>query len=66
MEVQKLLDISALQKEMDTLKLEKQQEYAKYQEVRTQARELETIKRNVDSLLSAPQKSEKKKEREEI
>lgn len=38
---------------------EKKQEYGQYQQIRTQAREMETIKRNVDSLLSAPDKSQR-------
>lgn len=64
MGVQKLPDISTLKKEMDSLTAEKQQEYGDYQKIRTQARELETIKRNVDQLLAVPQKEEREKNQE--
>ena len=59
--VQKLPDTAALKQEMAALTEEKKQEYSQYQQIRTQAREIETIKKNVDSLLSAPKQSEKEK-----
>lgn len=59
MGVQKLPDTSALQKERDTLMAEKQKDYTEYQKIRKQAKEMETIKRNVDSLLSIPKLEEK-------
>ena len=61
MGVQKLPDTAALKQEMAALTEEKKQEYSQYQQIRTQAREIETIKKNVDSLLSAPKQSEKEK-----
>lgn len=64
MGVQKLPDTASLKKERDTLTAEKQAAYAEYQKIRTQAREMETIKRNVDSLLSVPQKAEREKNQE--
>lgn len=59
MGVQKLPDTAALQTERDTLTAEKQKEYGKYQKIRSQAKEMDTIKRNVDSLLSVPKQEEK-------
>lgn len=59
MGVQKLPDTAALQKERDTLMAEKQKDYTEYQKIRKQAKEMETIKRNVDSLLSIPKQEEK-------
>ena len=59
MGVQKLPDTVALKQEMAALTEEKKQEYSQYQQIRTQAREMETIKKNVDSLLSAPDKSQR-------
>lgn len=59
MGVQKLPDTAALQAERDTLTVEKQKEYGEYQKIRTQAKEMDTIKRNVDSLLSVPKQEEK-------
>ena len=64
MGVQKLPDIAALKKEMDSLTAEKQQEYGEYKNIRTQARELDTIKRNVDQLLSVLPKEEREKNQE--
>ena len=64
MGVQKLPDVTALKKEMDFLAAEKQQEYGEYQKIRVQARELDTIKRNVDQLLSVPPKEEREKNQE--
>lgn len=64
MGVQKLPDTAALKQEMAALTEEKKQEYSQYQQIRTQAREMETIKQNVDSLLSAPKQSEKEKNQE--
>ena len=64
MGVQKLPDTAALQKERDTLMAEKQKDYTEYQKIRKQAKEMETIKRNVDSLLSIPQGAAKLKKRE--
>lgn len=64
MGVQKLPDIAALKKEMDSLTAEKQQEYGIYQKIKVQAKELDTIKRNVDQLLSVPQKEEREKNQE--
>lgn len=64
MGVQKLPDVAALKKEMDSLTAEKQQEYGEYQKIRVQAKELDTIKRNVDQLLSVPPKEEKEKNQE--
>ena len=51
MGVQKLPDITALKKEMDSLTAEKQQEYGTYQKIKVQVKELDTIKRNVDQFL---------------
>ena len=62
--VQKLPDIAALKKEMDSLTAEKQQEYGTYQKIKVQVKELDTIKRNVDQFLSAPQKEEREKNKE--
>lgn len=59
MGVQKLPDTAALQVERDTLTREKQKEYGEYQKIRAQAKEMDTIKRNVDSLLSVPKQEEK-------
>ena len=64
MGVQKLPDITALKKEMDSLTAEKQQEYGTYQKIKVQVKELDTIKRNVDQFLSAPQKEEREKNKE--
>lgn len=64
MGVQKLPDIAALKREMDSLAAEKQQEYGAYQKIKVQAKELDTIKRNVDQLLSVPQKEEREKNQE--
>lgn len=64
MGVQKLPDVAALKKEMDSLAAEKQQEYGEYQKIRVQAKELDTIKRNVDQLLSVPSKEEREKNQE--
>lgn len=64
MGVQKLPNVAALKKEMDSLTAEKQQEYGEYQKIRVQAKELDTIKRNVDQLLSVPPKEEKEKNQE--
>ena len=64
MGVQKLPDIAAIKKEMDSLTAEKQQEYGTYQKIKVQAKELDTIKRNVDQLLSVPQKEEREKNQE--
>ena len=61
MGVQKLPDIAALKKERDFLTTEKQQEYGEHQKIRVQAKELDTIKRNVDQLLTIPQKEEREK-----
>ena len=43
---------------------EKQQEYGTYQKIKVQVKELDTIKRNVDQFLSAPQKEEREKNKE--
>lgn len=59
MGVQKLPDTAALQAERDTLTEEKQKEYGEYQKIRSQTKEMDTIKRNVDSLLSVPKQEEK-------
>ena len=64
MGVQKLPDIAAIKKEMDSLTAEKQQEYGTYQKIKVQAKELDTIKRNVDQLLSVPSKEEREKNQE--
>ena len=64
MGVQKLPDTAALKQEMAALTGEKKQEYSQYQQIRIQAREIETIKKNVDSLLSAPKQNEKEKNQE--
>ena len=64
MGVQKLPDTAALKQEMAALTEEKKQEYSQYQQIRTQAREMEANKQNVDSLLSAPKQSEKEKNQE--
>ena len=64
MGVQKLPNVAALKKEMDSLTAEKQQEYGEYQKIRVQAKELDTIKRNVDQLLSVPPKEEREKNQE--
>ena len=56
--------IAALKKEMDSLTAEKQQEYGTYQKIKVQVKELDTIKRNVDQFLSAPQKEEREKNKE--
>lgn len=61
MDVQKLPDVAAQKKETDALIAENQQEYATYQKIKNQARELDTIKRNVDLLLSVPKKQEREK-----
>lgn len=65
--VQKLPDTTALQAERDSLTREKQKKYGEYQKIRSQVKEMDTIKRNVDSLLSVPQRveSEKNQEREQ-
>ncbi|MGO0985145.1 relaxase/mobilization nuclease domain-containing protein [Clostridioides difficile] len=59
MGVQKLPDTAALQAERDTLTEEKQKQYGEYQKIQNQAKEMDTIKRNVDSLLSIPKQKEK-------
>ena len=59
MGVQKLPDTAALQAERDTLTAEKQKEYGEYQKIHSQAKEVDTIKRNVDSLLAVPDESKK-------
>ena len=64
MGVQKLPDTVSLKKELDSLTAERQSDYAEYQKIRVQAREIETIKRNVDSLLSMPAKEEKENKQE--
>lgn len=66
MGVQKLPDTDALQAERDTLTVEKQKEYGDYQKIRSQAKDMDTIKRNVNSLLSVPQKADREKEQKEI
>lgn len=64
MGVQKLPDVAALKKEMNSLTAEKQQEYGEYQKIKVQAKELDTIKRNVDQFLSVPPKEEREKNQE--
>lgn len=66
MGVQKLPDTAALQKERDTLTLEKQKEYGEYRKTHSQVKEMDTIKRNVDEILHTKIRhvQEKKKERE--
>lgn len=64
MGVQKLPDIAILKKEMDSLTAEKQQEYGEYQKVKVQAKELDTIKQNVDQLLSVQPNEEREKNQE--
>ncbi|GAA6427064.1 hypothetical protein [Dielma fastidiosa] len=49
--VQKLPNTIALQAEQDMHVAEKQNEYTEYQKIRSQAKEIETIKRNEDSIL---------------
>lgn len=58
MGIQKLPDTAALQAERDSLTVKKQTEYGEYQKIRSQAKKMDTIKRNVDSLLSAPKHEE--------
>lgn len=59
MGVQKLPDTAALQAERDTLTVEKQKEYGEYQKIRSLAKEMDTIKRNVDSLAVCSQTGRK-------
>ena len=44
---------------LSSIKAKEQREYEEYKNIRIQARELDTIKRNVDSLLSVPKQEEK-------
>ena len=64
MGVQKLPDTAALKQEMAALTGERKQEYSQSHQSRIQEREIETIKKNVDSLLSAPKQNEKEKNQE--
>lgn len=49
---------------LSSIKAKEQREYEEYKNIRIQARELDTIKRNVDQLLSVPPKEERGKNQE--
>lgn len=62
MGIQKLPDTATLQAEREILVEKKQKEYGEYQKICSQAKEINTIKQNVDKILYSLTRNLQKKE----